>query len=146
MNTRTKNLLAALAVMLLAILLGMTCKAQTPTVKPGCGCNEEVAQFSCFPDCDYLHIESMLSSTGTQITRITPRPGYNMDVIFYWGSDSLVCMGTDKAVFNHDVCQVFYNEAARNGYVKNYDRIRVMNSSYSPRPNLYDYLPTLLKK
>lgn len=152
MNTRAKTIIAILAIYALAAMLGVMCNAQsTATAENGesCNCNTKVAQFSCYPDCDFGKLGSDISRNGYPITRFAPNEGYDMDLVFYFDkngtTDSLTYYGVGRVTFSAHSCLLFYPKTDNVALCEGYISLKIMDSRYSPHPNLYDFIPTLLK-
>lgn len=146
MTTRTKNIIGAIAAFLLAILLGLTCNAQPITTAPGgedCGCSGKPSRhlFSCYPDCDFTTIQSIeIPGSGNELTAIAPKPGYSMDVKFYFNTagkiDSLTYLDAESINFNYNVCELYYFE----GYspiVRGFESMVIIDHRYGPHPSLF---------
>lgn len=146
MNTRTKNLIFALLTMLLAILLGITCNAQTTTVAndEDCGCSGKPSRhlFSCYPDCDFTTIQSIeIPGSGNELTAIRPRTGYNMDVKFYYQAtdgkiDSLTYLNVEAINFNYEVCGLYLANDWQTT-AKGFMSMVVIDHRFGPHPQIY---------
>lgn len=135
MTTRQKNIVGFIFAALLSILLGITCNAQPgggvtftrPPAHPelqeeSCDCLTKVAKFSCYPDCEFTKVESMLSNTGVPLTRITALFPFSIDVKFTFADGVYTFEGLNRVVFNGDACQIVY-EDGRFGMVRNFKEI-----------------------
>lgn len=143
MNTRTKNLIFALLTMLLAVLLGLTCNAQTTSTGEDCGCTGKASRhlFSCYPDCDFTKIETItVPGSGNELIAIHPRQGYAMDVKLYFNDgavkDSITYLNTAGINFNYDVCGLYFENGMK-AMVKHFESIVVINHKYGPHPSIY---------
>lgn len=143
MNTRTKNLIYALLTMLLAVLLGLTCNAQTTSTGEDCGCAGKASRhlFSCYPDCDFTKIETItVPGSGNELIAIRPRQGYAMDVKLYFSeggrTDSITYLNTAAINFNDEVCGLYFANEWQS-VVKGFESIVVINHKYGPHPSIY---------
>jgi len=81
----------------LALVLGFTfAHCQTSD----CGCNERQI-FSCYPDCEFTTIESIyVQDLGVELTKITPRQSFQMDVQVITKQDTTYFLNVEVAEFN----------------------------------------------